>query len=73
MAKQSIESDTNHQVGLITGKIDGLVIAVNALSIRFEDHLKEHRATWLWVFPTLLSLGTFIFMLIIYFGGSYGH
>lgn len=71
MGKESIHSTTNHQVGVLVGKIELLTNAIDSLSKRFEEHLKEHRATWLWVFPTLLSLGTFIFMMIVYWG-NYG-
>lgn len=69
MEKQAPEGPVERQVGFLAGRIDGLTDAVKALSGRFDEHLKEHRATWLWIFPTLLSLGTLIFMFLLYFRG----
>lgn len=52
------QSGIEGQVGLITGKLDGLIGAVNTLSNRFEEHLRQHWQAWLWVLPTLISLAT---------------
>lgn len=73
MAKERIETNTEHQIGIIVGTINGMKDSINHLSKQFDEHLREHRATWLWVFPTLLSLGTLVFMIVVYAGGVCGN
>ena len=55
---------TDRQVGFLAGRIDGLTTAINALSGRFDEHLKEHRATWLWIIPTLFSGAVLVLLLV---------
>jgi len=58
MEGNSPKGSTNHQLGRVVGSLEGLIKAVDALSLRFEDHLKDHKQTWYWVIPTLISLAT---------------
>lgn len=69
MEKKAPNGTVDRQVGFLAGRIDGLTGAVQDLSKRFDEHLKEHRATWLWIIPTLLSLATLIVLLV----GLWGH
>jgi hypothetical protein len=68
MEKQPPEGTIERQVGFLAGRIDGLTDAVKALSGRFDEHLKEHRATWLWIVPTVISLATLIVLIIALWG-----
>lgn len=54
------------QVGFLAGRIDGLTDAVKQLSDRFDEHLKEHRRSWAWIFPTVISLATLIVLVLHY-------
>lgn len=65
MEKKPPEGPVERQVGFLAGRIDGLTTAVQQLSVRFDEHLKEHRATWLWIIPTILSLATLIVLIVI--------
>lgn len=64
MSKEQSGVSINHQVGVIVGTIDALKTSVDRLATQFDDHLKEHRATWLWIIPTLLSLATLIVVIV---------
>lgn len=68
MAKEQDRSSTERQVGEIVGTLNSLIASVNALSRRFEEHLKEHRQTWLWIVPTILSLATLIMLIVHEYG-----
>lgn len=68
MEKQAPEGTVERQVGFLAGRIDGLTDAVKALSGRFDEHLKEHRQTWLWIVPTILSLATLIMLIVHEYG-----
>jgi len=54
------------KLGVVIGQQREVKDALQGLSKRFEEHLKEHRSSWLWVIPTILSLGIFIVMLLQY-------
>lgn len=68
MEKKPPNGAIDRQVGFLAGRIDGLTESVQGLSKRFDEHLKEHRATWLWIIPTLLSFATLIVLLVMYWG-----
>jgi len=58
----------DRQVGFLAGRIDGLTAAVKDLSSRFDEHIKEHRASWGWIVPALISLATLIVLMVHYAG-----
>lgn len=68
MEKKAPNGTVDRQVGFLAGRIDGLTEAVQALSGRFDQHLREHRATWLWIVPTIISAATLIVLIITLLG-----
>lgn len=66
MEKQPPEGPVLQQVGFLAGRIDGLTDAVKALTGRFDDHLKEHRANWFGMVTAILSLATLIVLIVHY-------
>jgi len=52
------------KLGVVIGQQREVKEAVQALSKRFEEHLKEHRSTWLWVIPTIISLATLTVLIV---------
>jgi hypothetical protein len=64
MEKKPPNGSTDRQIGFMAGQIKGMAEAVNNLSNRFDEHLKEHRTNWLWLFPTLISLATLVVLIL---------
>lgn len=66
MEKKPPNGTVERQVGFLAGRIDGLIEAVNNLSGRFDEHVAEHRRSWAWIFPTVISLATLIVLVLHY-------
>jgi len=64
MAKERIETTTEHQIGIIIGTINGMKDSIKHLSDQFDEHLKEHRRQWLWIIPTGISLATLAVLVV---------
>lgn len=67
--RKAPNGSTERQVGFLAGRIDGLTAAINDLSKRFDEHIREHHRSWSWIAPTLVSLATLVVLIVYYFRG----
>jgi len=58
MPKTAEQQGFERTIGELVGTVGGVKTAVDTLARRFDEHMREHRQGWLWVFPTIISLAT---------------
>lgn len=66
MNKETQSQSTERQIGVIVGTLNGVKESVDRLIKQFDEHVAEHRRSWAWIFPTVISLATLIVLVLHY-------